>query len=1009
MVSRRRLTRLFTIPAAAPFLPTLAHALLDGRLIPGFPGPDPLALAGATVYLPTQRAAHAFAEALVAASGRSGLVLPRIVPLGAFATEEGEFAETEAFDDPPAVGDLQRRMTLARLVAAWGAQLKGAIRRVGADGRLETDDSEPPLVAATPAEALRLAGDLAALIDDMRIEGVGFERLATLAGDAFDPYWRITLEFLKIAFEAWPAWLAEQGLTDRAERIERAVAREIVDLPTRGPTIVAGSTGANAATARLIGAVARAPNGAVVLRDLDRNLDEAAWRLIAEGEDVTVAAHPQAMLAKLLASIGVARAEVAKLGEAGARARFLTEAMRPAESTHLWFASQREPALDGVALIEADNEAEEALAAAIALRETLAAPGCTAALVTPDPKIARRVATELARWGVEVENSAGATLGATEEGVFARLAVAAARAFTPAAVAALLGSPLLRVGRSPQAYVGAARALELGLLRAPLPASGLADLDAACAAAREAVAARYAHPAVAALRAADLVAAETLLRDIAAALDTLRAADGGPLAGFVAAHARALAALAAPEPPGEAITALLDEWALSAGEGFNCGLGDYAEMFETLVAERAPPGPRGHPRLAILGLLEARLLHFDRFVLAGFDETVWPPAARTDAFLNRQMRADLGLTPPERRLGQTAQDFVAALGTEDVVLTRAKKRDGSPTVASRFLRRIEALAGDASLAAMRGRGRRYLELARFLDRAEPTPPASRPAPAPAPALALRPQKLSVTRVETLRRDPYAIYAEQILGLRPLPPVGQGLTAAGLGNVWHDVLETYAKDGPWTRARLAAIAEAGFATLNADAGFRALRWPRIGEALDFVFAFDAERRAEAARIWIEAEGRLALTLADGSAFALTARADRIEIGRDGLATVIDYKTGAPPGLREVEVGFAPQLTLEAAMLKRGGFAGVDAVETAQAIYLKLGGAEGGKARYLKFKEASFAEVAERHFGELIKLLNAYRDPARGYASRPFAKFVARGTDYDHLARVAEWALAEGDET
>jgi ATP-dependent helicase/nuclease subunit B len=1001
------LTRLFTIPAAAPFLPTLARALLEGRLIPGFPGPDPLALAGATVYLPTQRAARAFSQALVAASGRASLALPRIVPLGAFAAEEGEFAEIEAFDDPPAVGDLQRRMTLARLVAAWGAKLKGAIRRVGADGRLETDDSEPPLVAATPAEALRLAGDLAALIDDMRIEGIGFERLATLAGDAFDPYWRITLEFLKIAFEAWPAWLAEQGLSDRAERTERAVAREIAELPTRGPTIVAGSTGANAATARLIGAVAGAPNGAVVFRDLDMDLDEAAWRLIAEGEDATAATHPQTMLARLLASIGVARADVTRLGEADARARFLTEAMRPAESTHLWFANRPEPALDGVALIEADNEAEEALAAAVALRETLATPGRTAALVTPDPKIARRVAAELARWDVEVENTAGATLGATEEGVFARLVVAAARDFGPAAVAALLGSPLLRVGREPDAYVAAARALELGLLRAPLPASGLDDLDAAASAARAAVADSYAHRAVKALRADDLAAAEALLRDIAAALAPLQEADGGPLAGFVAAHAQALQALAAPEPPGEAMTALLDDWELAAGEGFNCGLGDYAEMFETLVAERAPPDPRGHPRVAILGLLEARLLHFDRFVLAGLDETVWPPAARTDAFLNRQMRADLGLTPPERRLGQTAQDFVAALGTQDVVLTRARKRDGSPTVASRFLRRIEALAGDAPMAEMRARGRRYGDLARFLDRAEPSPPASRPMPAP--PVEWRPQRLSVTRVETLRRDPYAIYAEQILGLRPLPPMGQGWTPATLGNVWHDVLEIYAKVGPWTRGRLAALAEEAFAPLNADPAFHALRWPRILEALDFFFAFDAERREAAPPIFIEAAGKLVLELADGSPFTLTARADRIEIGRDGLATVIDYKTGAPPGLREVEVGFAPQLTLEAALLKRGGFAGIEAVETGEAIYLKLGGPEGGKARYVKFKEASFAEIAERHFDDLTKLLNAYRDPKRGYASRPFAKFVARGADYDHLARVAEWALAEGDET
>ena len=428
-------------------------------------------------------------------------------------------------------------------------------------------------------------------------------------------------------------------------------------------------------------------------------------------------------------------------------------------------------------------------------------------------------------------------------------------------------------------------------------------------------------------------------------------------------------------------------------------------MFETLVSRRAPPGLRGHPRVALLGLLEARLLPFDRVVLAGLDETVWPPAARTDAFLNRQMRADLNLSPPERRIGQTAQDFVAALGTADAILTRAKKRQGAPTVASRFLRRLEALAGEET-EQIRARGRRYLEAARFLDRAEPAPAAERPAPAP--PVALRPDRLSVTRIETLRRDPYAIYAERILRLTPLPPIGPALSAAMLGDVWHRVLEDYAKTEPWTRARLQAVAEKGFALFNADPAFRALRWPRIGEALDVFFSFDAAQREASERIWIEAKGELILPLADGSDFRLTARADRIELGRDGLATVIDYKTGAPPGVAEVKVGFAPQLTLEAAMLRRGAFEGVEPMETEVAIYLKLGGADGGRERRIAFKDASFSEISELHFEGLKALLSRYRDPKTGYVSRPYPKFEAKGTDYDHLARVAEWALAEEDD-
>jgi ATP-dependent helicase/nuclease subunit B len=1000
--------RLFNIPASAPFLPTLASALWEGRLVEGFPGGDPLRLSEAVVYLPTQRAARAFAGALVEASGRAGLALPRIVPLGAFSAEEGELAEfdDEPLDARPAVGDLERRMTLARLIAAWGAALKGAIRRMGPDGLLETDPSEPPLTASTPAQALALAGDLAALIDDLRIEGVGFERLGSLVADSFDPYWRITLDFLKIASEAWPSWLTEKGLADRAERAEAAVAREIGRLGRRGPTIVAGSTGVNAATARLIEAVARAANGAVVLPGLDMALEEADFAALAEAVEPTSATHPQAALAKLMRRLGAVRGDVAKLGEPDARAAFLSQALRPAETTHLWRESTRDAgaALDGMALIEAETEAQESLAAALALRETLETPGLTAALVTPDPAIARRVAADLARWGIEVENSSGATLGATPEGVFARLTLAAARDFSAPALAALLACPKVRLGR--KTFGADARALELWLLRAQLPATGLDDRAAAFAAAREAAASVHAHRAVRGLNAQDVAAAEALLADLDAALRPLREADGGALADLIAAHRAALVALAAPEEIGDGVADLLDEWALAAGEGFDCGLADYAEMFETLAASRAPPSPRGHPRLVLLGLLEARLLRFDRVVLAGLDETVWPPAASTDAFLNRQMRADLGLSPPERRIGQTAHDFVEALGTRDAILTRSLKRDGSPTVASRLLRRVAAFAGEEAYDALRERGALYLRIAAAVDAPAPSPPAERPAPAP--PLEMRPTRLSVTRIETLRRDPYAIYAERILKLNPLPPVGAALTAAAVGDVWHKALEIYARGGEQGRERLLAVAKAAFAPLNADPKFRALRWPRIVEALEVFLAFDEQRREQAERIFIEADGRLDFKLADGSTFTLTARADRIEIGRDGLATIIDYKTGAPPGDREVEVGFSPQMTLQAALLKRGAFAGIDAFETEGAIYLKLGGKDGGREKRLKLDGGSFAEVAEAHFTGLTALLSEYRRPESGYVSRPYPKFAAKGEDYDHLARVAEWSLAESDE-
>ena len=1023
----------FTIPAGAPFLATLARALLDGELIAGFPSGGPLDLARATIYLPTQRAAAALARALVVAGGGSSLILPRIAPLGAFEPSDSlafDDFETPRLEVKPAVGQLTRRLTLARLTRAWGEALRGAIRRVDAGGRLAFDESERPLVAAGPAQAYALAGDLAALIDDMIIEGIAWERLETLVADTFDPYWGITLDFLKIAVSAWPRWLDENDLVDRATRAAQAVEREIEILAAggaRGPTIIAGSTGTNRATARLIGAIARSPDGAVVLPDLDRDLDETSWRSIgADDAAGSVAVHPKAALHRLLRQIGVARDEVRLLGEPSptsrARARFLSEALRPAESTHFWNdpAHKLAPAsvaegLASVALIVADNENEEALALAVAMRHALETPGRTAALVTPDPAIARRVAAELARWGIEVENSAGRSLGDTAGGVFARLAVAAALDFSALPVASLLGHSLTRLGRAPEAVAAQARALELGVLRSILPKGGLDEPGAAFAAARAAAKDRHAHRALRSLGEEDFRSAEALLRDLAAALAPLRARGAqAPLGEFLAAHRATLAALAAPyeaAPELEALDALFDEALDAAPEGFALSLGDYAALFDSLLAgQRAPPEPTGHPRLVLLGLLEARLLDFDLTLLAGLDETVWPPAAETDAFLNRPMRAELGLSAPERRIGQTAHDFVAALGASEVVLSRAKKRGGSPTVASRFLQRIGAVAGEATMRGIEARGEKWLRFARALDRPVVSQPIRRPEPRP--KLELRPKALSVTRIEALRRDPYSIHAESILELQPLTPIGAEVGPSQIGDVWHAALQRFSEDGvvdlspDAARARLMAIARAAFAPLLADPAFKALRWPRIVEGFDAFLAFDAARREGASAIFVERAGRLEIPLSNGSRFTLTARADRIELLHGGGAAVIDYKTGAPPGISEVQVGFAPQLTLEAAMVERGAFAEIKGEEVVEAIYLKLGGADGGFTRGLKFKDATFREVVDSHFSGLKLLLEQFARESTPYLSRPHPKFAGRGSDYDHLARVAEWSATGG---
>jgi len=1034
-------SRVFTIPVGAPFLPTLARALIDGELIEGFPGAGgPLALASATVYVPTQRAAAAFAEALLAAAGGKSVLLPRIAPLGAFEPDEpATFFDPEAQEPPrarilPAVGELARRHALALLVRKWGQALRGAIRGADADG-LRFDTSEPALVASSPAQAYALAADLAALIDDMIIEGIDWRRLKTLAPEEYDVYWRITLDFLKIACEYWPAWLRENGLVDRAKRVALLVQAEINALNAGarlGPTIIAGSTGANRATAELIATIARSDKGAVVLPGLDLQLDERAWGMIGARDDGTkgLAGHPQALLHRLIGRIGIRREEVRTLGASpaaiAARSAFLSEALRPADSTDLW--RERDAALspaavaaalDGVSIIVADNETDEALALAVAMREVLETPGKTAALVTPDPSIARRVSAELARWGVEVEDSAGRTLGQTAAGALARLVLKAAVDLRPLTAQALIAHPSARFGRRRAECEAAARSLELGIFRAA-PLASLDDLDKVFAAARAAAADRHAHRTVRGIGDERRAAGENLGRDLVAALDPLRALRASaPLREWLLTHRAALeAVLAAPESGGlpphglEALAALMDEWSEAAGDGFACTLAEYAALFDqALAGVRAPPARGAHPRLRILGLLEARLLSFDRALLAGLDEKVWPPAVDTDAFLNRPMRAELGLSPPERRIGQTAHDFLAALGAREAILSRAKKRSGEPTVASRFVQRIGAAAGAEAVEAAEARGRTHLLYARALDQPEALAPAKRPAPCP-PA-ELRPRSLSVTRIETLRRDPYAVYVERVLKLSPLEPVERELGSREAGDAWHGALQDFAElypSGalpPDARVTLVRLARARFAALLENPTFVGLTWPGVEKAIDFVLGFEARNRGAIERIWVERHGEIVFPLKDGEPFKLTARADRIDALTIGGATLIDYKSGPPPSVKEVNVGFAPQLTLEAAILMRGGFEGLAKMKPARALYLKLGGRDGGEERDAAGARAVIAELADKHFDELVALLDAFTEPGTPYLSRPFPKFASRFSDYDHLARVKEWSAAAGD--
>jgi ATP-dependent helicase/nuclease subunit B len=958
-------------------------------------------------------------------------ILPRIVAIGDVDEDEIAFAEAATGDLaeaalalPPAIAPLERRLLLAELILKWAnaPEVRGA--------------AGSPLIANTPSAALGLADDLARLMDDMTTRQVKWEALDGLVPDDLDPYWQLSLRFLKIARETWPAIRAERGAIESAERRDRLIEAEATRLANSdAPVIAAGSTGSMPATAKLLATIAKLPHGAVVLPGLDMDLDEPSWRLIA-GDDnddthdgAPAAGHAQFAMQALLARLHLTRKEVVVLATPAPHGRemLVSEALRPAATTEHWqqhankkqFSEAADRALGSLAMIEAANAEEEALAIAVSLREAVETEGKHAALVTPDRALARRVVAALARWQVAVDDSAGYSLADTQAGVFARLAAdAALGGLEPVTLLALLKHPLLRLGAAAGAHAKAIATLERALLRGPRPRPGTSGLAHALETFRANRSTMHRSDPRHLIDDAELDAAAELIARLAAALaplETLKPGEHSIV--YLATWHRQVTVLLNPELEEVALDGVDDtarafeELTTSpAAAALAVNKSDYAELFHAIIADRVVRRPEIHDvRVRIFGPLEARLQSIDRVVLGGLNEGSWPGETRNDPWLSRPMRRDLGLDPPERRIGLAAHDFAQALGAPEVILSRAAKIAGAPTVTSRFVQRIAALAGQQRWDAVLARGQEYLTLARALDSPALVKAATRPAPKP--PLAARPLRLSVTAIEDWLRDPYTIYARYILRLLPLDSVDTAPGARDRGTVIHgaigDFTEDFAAALPGDSLKeLLKLGEKHFAPLSDYPEARAFWWPRFVRIANWFVRWDSERRANLTTLHAEIRGELKFPVGKRE-FTLSAIADRIEHRLDGSYAIVDYKTGAARTEKQVRTGLAPQLTLEAAILRGGGFKPVAAGSVSEIAYVTLkGGEPAGKPHANDFKEGTPDSQADHALARLKQLAATFEDAATPYLSLVHPMWTNHYGDYDHLARVKEWSLSGG---
>jgi ATP-dependent helicase/nuclease subunit B len=1015
--------RVLTIPASRPHLRTLAEAILAGGVVAGWPdAADPLSLARGTILLPNRRACRTMRDVFAELAGDRAVLLPRIAPIGDIDEDEWAFADPMPLDVlgldaiAPAMGALDRRLTLAGLVRRWAETVDRAAMRLGSD--------DPLIVSTATADALALASDLMRLMDQAETERVPWANLDAIVEAHLDEFWRITRDFLKIATEAWPQHLEALGQEEPAVRRDRLIAAETIRLAALpGPIVAAGSTGSIPATRALLKMVAEHPRGALVLPGLDRVLDDEAWEAIGVTGLAASHAHPQFGLKRLIDHVGVMRGEVEEVAPPvlAGREALVSEAMRPAATTERWASrvTRTGTALDGLAVIEAANEREEALAIAVLLREIAEDPARTAALVTPDRAIAGRVVAELSRWKVAVDDSGGRPLAATPAGAIARLVAALALGEpSPTDLLALLGHPAVTFGWDDRRRASAIAAVELRALRGLRPVGGLAGYADVLEKAQPPEK-RGLHEPASGVGSEALADGKALLDTLIAALSPLAVLRGtGPmLSDLASAHHTVLGSLGIPAgTTGLAeVTALLEAAGGGTATSFAVPDGDYPSVFDALAGPeivRLPADPGA--RIRVLGLPEARLLDADCVVLAGLVEGSWPGDPKLDPWLNRAMRASFGIDPPERRIGLAAHDFCQLLGNPRVVMTRAAKKGGVPTVPSRWLQRLHAVAGPDVWAGLVARGAGPLALAVALDRVDAVRPVTRPDPKP--PVMLRPARLSVTEIETLQRDPYAVYARHVLQLAPLEPLDQTPGAAERGTLIHGVLDAYTREvsrrGP-PADPVAWLLEHGrrhFAPYWDDPSVRAVWWPRFTRIARWFAGADAERRRDFPTVHAEDFGRIAWETTAGRSFALVTKADRIDVSADGRAEIVDYKTGSVPSDKKVLVGLNPQLPLEAAVLRNGGFPNIppDLVIGAF-VYAKLGGRDpAGEFRAVKL-DGSAGDLADETLANLKALIDAFENPAKGYVSWAMPQYVGgRSNDYAHLARVKEWSAAGGGE-
>ncbi len=912
----------------------------------------PFDLAKMMILLPNKRACQTLKTAFIRNQDGKSSLLPQLVPLYELDGLEQ--------DIPPVIEPYHRLFLLTKLCA------------------------QKPNVSGLD-QALKMALSLSDVLDEFYQFEIDTQKLRELVPDKiFAEHWNETLTFLDIITDTWPKILAENHLIDKMDQNIRLIhhyTEKWRQSPPDTPVIMAGFNGNIPAIRQLAAVINRLPKGTVLLHGLEQQVDFQTWQ--SANDD-----YFQHGLKKLLNALDIKPEQVQNLStDLTLSEQFVTESLRPPENTDSWrsLSAFDENTLTHLTRIDCENSEQEALSIALLMRQTLETPEKTAALITTDRTLARRVIIEMNRWGISLNDTAGKPLLKTRVGIFLMLLANWGQNPTDANLTALLKHPLSADQQIPTQLRQKIKSSEI---RARKNATPL-NIDLSIQKKLTVFQSLFQNNI--------LIDFETVLKQHIELAELLATTNDESGKERLWNHEDGQTAFAF-------LTQLLN-YASLVGD---IEPAQYTTILELLMQQiQVRPKYGTHPRLSILGPIESRFTHPDVCILGGLNDGVWPLIPDSGPWLNRPMRQKLGLPSLESKIAESAWDFAHNFCAKEVYITRSLKTDGTPTIPSRFLSRMEAVAEAVHLPFIA----QPALLAQKIN--QPTKFTTLQRPAPTPPVCDRPRHLSVTEIKTWMRDPYSIYAKHILKLKPLMDLDENQKPQFYGTALHAALNQFISDKKNINnaSYLLDLFKTHLKQYHFTETELAFYEPKLKQ-IAIWFIQQQNERTKVVQTFTEQAGRVLLQTA-GEPFELVCQADRIDLLNDNTVDIIDYKTGYVPKPKEVKFSYEPQLPLEAYILSQNGFDSISAHPIHALNYWKLSGKIKGSSVESVISSRDTTTTVSNLIHETIYrltlLINTFDCEKTPYESCPIPAHMPQYNDYAYLARIAEWKHAdeEGD--